>query len=239
MKHKAIVEAFSELAPRYEQVVDGELRRFWGWRYSDFVDWLVESISARPGDCILDVATGTGLIPRRIHQAVGQPLQMVGLDITLAMLKQGRRIQDPAQQSRPVGLVCASAMDMPFRSASFDRVVCGLGTHHMEVWDLLSEMRRVLKPGGTLTIADVGAASSWNFPGVKSILKIATFLYFLATERMARAWAEAGAVSHVHTAGEWLALLARVGFLKYQITKLPTSHIWAPAPLIIQATCEG
>ena len=43
MKEKQLVhKAFTELAPRYEAVVDGELNTFWGWSYQDFVDQLVD-----------------------------------------------------------------------------------------------------------------------------------------------------------------------------------------------------
>ena len=32
-----VIQAFEELAPDYEQVVDSELRTFWGWGYGEFV----------------------------------------------------------------------------------------------------------------------------------------------------------------------------------------------------------
>jgi len=38
MSEKSVIhEAFTALAPRYEQVVDKELKQFWGWSYADFV----------------------------------------------------------------------------------------------------------------------------------------------------------------------------------------------------------
>ncbi len=44
-----IIDAFTELAPNYEKVVDAELRRFWGWSYESFVDRLIDlaSVSLR------------------------------------------------------------------------------------------------------------------------------------------------------------------------------------------------
>ena len=54
-----IIDTFSELAPRYERVVDLELNRFWGSRYGDFVDQLINLTSIKSDDAILDIATGT------------------------------------------------------------------------------------------------------------------------------------------------------------------------------------
>lgn len=85
-----VIEAFTELAPRYERVVDGELNRFWGWSYTEFVDRLIESTPIADGDTILDLATGTSVIPRRLVERVKKDLRIVGLDITARMLKRGK-----------------------------------------------------------------------------------------------------------------------------------------------------
>lgn len=232
---KVIVEAFGDLAPNYEDVVDKELKRFWGWSYAGFVSQLLESVPTDEGDVILDVATGTALIPRRLASAHGFRGQIVGLDITLPMLKQGRAYIQENGRDIPISLTCASATTMPFPAESFDVVVCGLATHHMDELQLLSEMWRVLKKGGALTIADVAAAPQWRLPGVKSLLRVGAFLYFLSAEGAARAWAESDAVAHVHTADEWRALLDRQGFSEIKVTKLRSHRRWSPAPLILKA----
>ena len=69
MKDKAyIIDAFSEMAPKYELVVDSELNRFWGWSYNGFVNLLLASTPVQQQDIILDVATGTGVIPYRLEK---------------------------------------------------------------------------------------------------------------------------------------------------------------------------
>jgi len=230
-----VIEAFTELAPRYEEVVDSELRRFWGWSYRAFVAQLVASASVREGDAVLDVATGTAVIPRKLAEEVRGQGPIVGLDITLAMLRHGQKSIAAGGSLSRILFVCASAMDMPFAQGTFDVVICGLGTHHMDVPEMLSEMRRVLKVGGQLTIADVAASPTWRLPGIKTMLRIATFFYFLPAHHVARAWAEAAAVSNVHTAEEWRAILAEFGFADIVVTRLPSRHFWAPAPLIMNA----
>ena len=162
-----VIEAFTEMAPQYEEVVDQELRRVWGFSYREFVDWLIEAIPVRDGDLVLDVATGTARIPLALAAKTKVESRIVGLDITPAMLEYGRRDVDAKGLTPRIKLVCASAMAMPFVEGVFDKVICGLGTHHMDVPQMLSEMNRVLRAGGELVLADVAASPYWKFPGVK------------------------------------------------------------------------
>ena len=232
---QAIITAFTDLAPRYEKVVDGELKRFWGWSYDGFIENLIEMTPMAEDDVVLDVATGTSAIPIKL---VGQGKikgQVVGLDITLAMLKRGKqRIAAIGKQTCIVS-TCGSAMAMPFKDDYFDVILCGLATHHLDVPVVLAEMKRVLKPGGRLTIADVGGASSWHLPGISTLIRLGTFLYFWPKEGFARARSEAGALSHVLTGEEWKARLADFEFIRIDLTQLPKSHSWAPAPLVMRA----
>lgn len=230
-----IIEAFSELAPRYEEVVDGELRKFWGWSYAGFVERLIEAAAVNTDDLVLDVATGTAVIPRRLADRPGARGRVVGLDITLTMLRHAQRAMEVHASPARIRLVCASAMLMPFAQGTFDAVICGLGTHHMDVPQMLSEMGRVLKTGGYLTLADVAASPSWKYPGVKALLRVAALLYFLPSRNIARAWAEADAVSNVRTAEEWREVLLASGFAEVQVIRLSSHRFWSPDPLILRA----
>jgi len=229
-----VIEAFTEMAPQYEEVVDQELRRFWGFSYREFVDWLIEAITVRDDDLVLDVATGTARIPLALAARTKVESRTVGLDITPAMLEYGRRDVDAKGLTPRIKLVCASAMAMPFAGGVFDKVICGLGMHHMDVPQMLSEMRRVLKAGGELVLADVAAFPYWRLPGIRIIIRIAMMLYFLLGRNVARAWAEADAVSHIYTAGEWRTILSESGFAQIKITRL-SARRWIPNPLVMRA----
>lgn len=236
MNDKAnIIETFTELAPRYEEVVDSELNRFWGWSYSAFINQLLETTPIPTRGKILDLATGTGVIPRKIVREGMGMSRVHGLDITLSMLARARNKLTTDRRSDQVDLVCASAMEIPYASGSFDLVTCALATHHMDVRLLLSESWRILRPRGTLSIADVGGSSLWKQPIVKAILRVAAFLYFLIHENSSRAWAEAEAVSNVRSQEEWTEILAATGFQKIKVKKLISKHSWIPEPLLIQA----
>src|SRR5512146_137953 len=86
-----IVNAFSEIATRYEQVVDGELQRFWGWSYDGFIDNLLRCTPLRENDRVLDVASGTAVIPLKLEVAGKKQGQIIGLDLTYAMLQKGKQ----------------------------------------------------------------------------------------------------------------------------------------------------
>ncbi len=230
-----IVQAFTEMAPRYERTVDGELQKFWGWSYDGFVENLMDLTPLREEDAVLDVATGTSVIPLKIVGRGRHTGRIVGLDITLAMLRKGQQKIEARSQPAPISLTCASAMSMPYGNGSFDVVLCGLATHHLDVAVLLAEMGRVLKKDGRLTIADVGGSPAWRLPVIKPLIRTAAFLYFLPGEGFARARSEAGALSNVYTGEEWKEKLRETHFEEIQITELPTSHSWSPSPLVIRA----
>jgi ubiquinone/menaquinone biosynthesis C-methylase UbiE len=229
-----VIEAFTEMAHQYEEVVDQELRRFWGFSYREFVDWLIQAIPVRDDDLVLDVATGTARIPLALAARTKVESRIVGLDITSAMLEYGRRDVDAKGLTARIKLVCASGMAMPFVGGVFDKVICGLGTHHMDVPQMLFEMSRVLKAGGELVLADVAAFPYWRLPGIKIIIRIVGLLYFLLGRNVARAWAEADAVSNIYTAGEWRTMLSESGFAQIKITRLPARR-WIPNPLVMRA----
>lgn len=230
-----IVETFTELAPRYEEVVNAELDRFWGWSYNGFVNQLIQHTPIPANGMILDIATGTGVIPIKVATEMGNSNRLHGLDITYSMLANAKRKIGAQKLSDQIDLVCASAMSIPYASESFDLVTCALATHHMDVKLLLLESRRILRENGILSIADVGGSSLWKLPIVKFFLRIAAFVYFLFKENIHRAWAEADAVSNVRSKEEWFDLLTEVGFGNIKITKLKSKYRWIPEPLVIQS----
>ncbi len=234
-KKNAIIEAFTELSPRYEQVVDGELRRFWGWSYEGFIENLISLSHIEEDDVVLDVATGTAVIPRKLLEKRKTKGKIFGLDITLAMLDKAAQKIKANGSTTIIELTCGSAMTMPYRDSSFDIILCGLATHHLDVPVVLGEMKRVLKVDGRLTIADVGGSAAWRLPVISHLIRLATFLYFLPKEGFARALSESKALANVYTVNEWKEKLAEQGFKDIAALKLPSNHFWSPSPLVIGA----
>lgn len=232
---KNIIDTFTELAPRYEQVVDSELKRFWGWSYQGFVDHLISNTQISSDDRILDVATGTSVIPNKIASTNNISKKIHGLDITYSMLKRGRTELGNNGHLEKTVHVCASAMDMPYAPDSFNVILCGLATHHMDVPTLLSEMHRLLSSGGRISIIDVGSSPIWNVPGVKMFLRVIAFVYFLFKENIHRAWAEASAISNIRTKENWGNLLDDIGFTEIVVSTLQSKYRWIPDPIFLKA----
>ena len=231
---EVVVEAFTELAPRYESVVNNELNKFWGWSYQGFINFLIENTSISDGELLLDIATGTGVIPRAVMQA-NPNVKIVGIDITQAMLRHGKQKLGEGLFGKKVFLTTGDAMYMPYAPTSFDLIMCGLATHHMQVDQLTAEIYRILKENGRFSLADVGGSKLWRNPVVNFFIKILAYFYFLITENKDRASAEASAVSNVFTAEDWQQKLSKVGFKEIKITLLKSRKFWVPDPLLIQA----
>jgi ubiquinone/menaquinone biosynthesis C-methylase UbiE len=230
-----IVTAFSEMSQRYETKMNNELNRFWGWSYEEFVNILLNHVQIKSTDVILDVATGTSVIPLRLFQTTPNLKQVVGLDITWGMLLKGRQNTSSLFDEGRIKLVCGTALAMPLTGSSFELVICGLATHHMEVKNLLLEIQRVLKSHGKLAIADVGGARSWKNPIVKTFIRILAFVYFFFTESKSRAWVEASALTNIRTAQEWQVLLQELGFNEIEVRVMQSKKTWMPNPIIINA----
>ncbi|HLY67992.1 MAG TPA: class I SAM-dependent methyltransferase [Chloroflexota bacterium] len=114
---------------------------------------LLRVVPCAPGDAVLDVATGPGTVARQAAALVGPAGKVTGVDVSVAMLGVGRG-WPPERGSAPIEYVEASALSMPLPDAAFDVVYCQQGMQHMtDHVAALREMRRVLKPGGTLGLA--------------------------------------------------------------------------------------
>jgi ubiquinone/menaquinone biosynthesis C-methylase UbiE len=118
---------------------------------------MLDMIDLRPGDRVLDVACGTGLVSFRVAEAVGAQGAVVGTDISERMVETVRRIA----AERAIGNIVferADAEELPFADGAFDAALCALGLMYVpDPVRALSEMRRLLRPGGTAAAAVWGA----------------------------------------------------------------------------------
>lgn len=103
--------------------------------------------------CLLDIACGTGRFLREV-KANHPRLYVTGLDLSPHYLAVARRELAPWSRVR---LVEAAAEAMPFADAEFDVVTCIYLFHELPVQirrRVVDEVRRVLRPGGTLIFVD-------------------------------------------------------------------------------------
>lgn len=113
---------------------------------------LVQVIDLQPGERVLDVACGTGIVARVAASHMGAGAQVTGLDISPGMLEVARRnvgVDGPA-----VEWIEGPAEALPFPGASFDAVLCQFALMFFrDRRAALSEMHRVLDDDGRLGIS--------------------------------------------------------------------------------------
>jgi len=111
---------------------------------------LIRLAALRPGERVLDVACGTGVVARLASPQVGTIGTVAGLDVNPGMLAVARSTTPPGM-SIEWHEASAEAMSLP--EASFDVVLCQMGLQFMpDKHAALREMWRVLVPGGRLIL---------------------------------------------------------------------------------------
>lgn len=120
---------------------------------------LLEMAGLQPGEQVLDVACGTGLVTFPAAQAVGDDGTVTGTDISQGMIDLARQIA--AQRlAHQLSFLRMDGENLQFPDASFDAVLCALGLLYFpDPQQSLREMRRVLKPGGRAVSAVWGRRS--------------------------------------------------------------------------------
>ncbi|MEU5998943.1 MULTISPECIES: class I SAM-dependent methyltransferase [unclassified Streptomyces] len=106
-------------------------------------------LGLRPGGRVLDAGCGTGRALPALREVVGPSGVVLGVDLTPAMLETATR----AGRDREGRLLLADVTRLPLRGASLDAVFgAGLISHLPDPAENLRELRRVVRPGGTLAL---------------------------------------------------------------------------------------
>jgi demethylmenaquinone methyltransferase/2-methoxy-6-polyprenyl-1,4-benzoquinol methylase len=151
-----IVAGFDAIAPRYDRANDAisfGLHRRWRRRLCGLA-----AAMSPPNGKVLDVATGTGAV---ILGMIGArpDLAFIGIDPSESMLAVARRKLHglPAEAAARAAVRAGDARRLAFRTGVFDTVTCAWGVRNIRPFtDGLSEMLRVLKPGGALAALESG-----------------------------------------------------------------------------------
>jgi demethylmenaquinone methyltransferase / 2-methoxy-6-polyprenyl-1,4-benzoquinol methylase len=148
-KSQRVARVFDSVASRYDimnDVMSGGLHRIWK-------AMTISQANVRPGQKVLDVASGTGDLALAFAKKVGKQGKVVMSDINGAMLQRGRdRLID---EGYPVEAVVCDAEHLPFPNGEFDLVTVAFGLRNMtDKLAALKQMHRVLKPGGKLMVLE-------------------------------------------------------------------------------------
>ena len=125
--------------------------------FSPITKALLDDAEVRPGDTVLDVATGPGDPALSIADAVGPSGKVVGIDPVPKLIEGAR--QAAAQKGlENAQFEIGTADALPFPADTFDAEICRFGVMFFpSPFDGVREMLRVLKPGKKLTF------SAWHF----------------------------------------------------------------------------
>jgi ubiquinone/menaquinone biosynthesis C-methylase UbiE len=117
------------------------------WQFRPWTAVLLAEAGIQPGERVLDLATGTGIVAREAAPFVGVRGRIVALDINPAMLAVGESLPQPAGAS--IEWIEGDAAALPLPDAAFDAVLCQQGLQYFaDRPAAAAEVRRVLASGG-------------------------------------------------------------------------------------------
>lgn len=129
------------------------------------VSWrkkVVKIVSNNDPQSILDIATGTGDLALMMSKL--KPKKIVGLDISEGMLAVGKQKIAKAELNDTIEMIVGDSEDMPFKDNTFDAITVSFGVRNFANLDRgLTEIRRVLKPTGTLVILETSNPTKFPF----------------------------------------------------------------------------
>lgn len=132
---------------------------------------LLEMAALRPGERVLDVACGTGLVTFRAAAAVGTGGAVVGTDISEEMVKRCGE-NAAARGLAHVSFRREAAERMDFPDGTFDAVLCALGLMYVvDFAGSIREMHRVTKPGGRAVSAVWGRRAGCGWAEIFEIVQ--------------------------------------------------------------------
>ena len=162
-KASRVAEVFHSVANKYDLMNDFMslgMHRLWK-------HFTIGQAQVRPGQCILDLAGGTGDLAKAFSKKVGPQGKVVLADINDKMLKEGRERLENQGILGNTSYVQADAECLPFPDDYFDCITIAFGLRN--VTDKLAALRsmyRVLKPGGKLLVLEF---SKPTVPALKTV----------------------------------------------------------------------
>ncbi len=189
-KEKYVREMFNSIAGRYDLMntlmsmgLDKSWRKF-----------TVKRSELKPGGNGLDICCGTGMLTMEQARTAGTTGKVTGLDFSENMLSVATDNVKDFELKEIITLIQGNAMELPFDDNTFDCVTVGWGLRNVpDIFTVVQEMTRVIKPGGKVVSLDMG------HPTVP-VFKQAYWVFFeKVIPAMGRLWAgNKGAYGYLH-----------------------------------------
>ena len=157
-KSQQVEQMFDNIAHSYDKLnhrLSWDIDRYWRRK-------AITKLAPHRPQTILDIATGTGDFAIRAAQML-HPCQLIGADISEAMMQIGRQKVSQLGLSGVITFERQDCMSLSYPDCSFEAVTAAFGIRNFADLDRgLSEMHRVLTPGGHLAIVEL--TSPVTFP---------------------------------------------------------------------------
>lgn len=148
-KKEEVAEMFNNISARYDflnHFLSLGIDKLWRKR-------AVKELKPISPKRILDIATGTGDFAIELLSL--KPNEIVGLDISEGMLQVGRDKMKKRKVDNIISMVLGDSENLPFEDGHFDAITVGFGVRNFENLEKgLSEMLRVIRPGGKIIILE-------------------------------------------------------------------------------------
>jgi ubiquinone/menaquinone biosynthesis C-methylase UbiE len=147
-----IKSEMEKMVPTY----DSYMRKMTFGRERTLREMTVSLAQVKPGDCVLEVGSGTGTLTLAAKRQAGPAGKVFGIDIIPGMIELSQR--KAAQANVDVTFQLGSIDDIPFPANQFDVVMCSFMIFHMSEMKRskgIAEIYRVLKPQGRLLVLDL------------------------------------------------------------------------------------
>lgn len=167
-KEEYVRELFDQIAEKYDAMNQVMSAGQWQKWHRAFV----KHTAVKAGDQCLDVACGTGDLSMLSAAQAAPGGSVIGIDFSEGMLEVGRRRVAQSPYRDMITLQWGNAMDIAFEANRFDGVTMGWAMRNVKsIPQTLSEIHRVLKPGGRFVCLE--AAKPYSV-----FLRLGFFLYF-------------------------------------------------------------
>ncbi len=168
-KAKRVAEVFHSVAGKYDLMNDLMslgIHRIWK-------HFTIQRSGVRTGQCVLDIAGGTGDLAKAFAKRVGDEGEVVLADINGSMLDVGRTRLIDAGVVGNVRFVQADAQCLPFPANHYDCITIAFGLRNVTDKDAaLRSMFRVLRPGGKAMVLEFSKPVA---PGLGPVYDIYSF----------------------------------------------------------------
>lgn len=161
-KEEYVHSVFEKIATKYDLMNTLlSFRRHKSWR-----KFTMKKMNMKQGDTALDVACGTAdwsiaLARASVHGRI------VGIDFSNNMLQVGKEKVKELKMDKQIELVHGNAMELPFEDNTFDHATIGFALRNVpDIKKVLSEMMRVVKPGGLVVSLEL---SKPNWPPFRKL----------------------------------------------------------------------